>query len=106
MVGGAGDDTAVFSGRYTDYQFAVTDETLSIIGADGTDTLLEMEYLHFLGDVDTDLVRVDHLMAMLKDQQRRTSNALSSMMAYTNESGRLALVIATQCCQQTHHATH
>ncbi len=70
LVGGAGDDTAVFSGRYTDYQFAVTDETLSILGADGTDTLLEMEYLHFLGDVDTDLVRVDHLMAMLKDQQR------------------------------------
>jgi serralysin len=45
--GGAGTDTAVFSGRQIDYQWTNNNGIVTIVGPDGTDTLISIEILRF-----------------------------------------------------------
>ncbi|KJV06659.1 hypothetical protein VZ95_20625, partial [Elstera litoralis] len=47
MNGGAGTDTAQFSGAYRDYRFTVSGGSVTVVGADGTDTLTNFEKLSF-----------------------------------------------------------
>ena len=47
LDGGEGTDTAMFTGSYDDYVITVGDETVTVAGPDGTDTLTGIEVLEF-----------------------------------------------------------
>ncbi len=47
LIGGEGADTAIFSGAYSGYRFAVSNGTITVLGADGRDTLTGFETLQF-----------------------------------------------------------
>tara|TARA_R110000868_G_scaffold388758_1_gene657835 strand:- start:2822 stop:7735 length:4914 start_codon:yes stop_codon:yes gene_type:complete len=47
LEGGADTDTAIYSGNYADYAITISGSTVTIAGADGTDTLTDIELLQF-----------------------------------------------------------
>ncbi|MBX3578903.1 MAG: hypothetical protein KF723_17025 [Rhizobiaceae bacterium] len=48
LDGGGGDDTAIFSGNFADYTITKNaDGSITVVGADGTDTLRNIEQLQF-----------------------------------------------------------
>ena len=56
-MGGDGVDVAVFTGSGANYQAVVGDGFVTVIGADGKDTLADIEILRFDDDI-IDLTRV------------------------------------------------
>jgi len=84
LNGGAGTDTAQFSGAYRDYRFTVNSGSVTVVGADGTDTLTNFERLSF---TDGTTLNVSSLVSTpIGTPVYRLFNSATSTHFYTNSS--------------------
>ena len=97
LIGGEGDDTLLLQGNLDDYTITLDRQNnLTLSNADGTKRLNGIEKLGF-GDKDDELVRVDHLIAMMKQQQdeEEREEEADGAPARPNSTGAATAIIGT-----------